>query len=134
MPFQIGDADRVNELAAELEHLLLAWGCDRASVNIAMFKEFWDIIHHEVDNCVLPHLELCGSHGVSLSKARAPGLKEITVLTHNFGRLCRQGKNLDALRTSIYQNVLRNCRVVQCPPTPEIVLQRQAALYIYIYI
>ena len=126
MPVDVSDLDQMLEMTANHDELLFGWGMDRASANYAALAWFFDFIHHRLPLNVIPHVEPCGTHGVSLAKGRAGGLKEVSQGINGWSRLNRMSKTMSSLYDAVNAHVTATCVVVDGPPPEDVAALRKA--------
>ena len=114
MPFFFDNDAETPRICASADSVLLNMACDRASSNLAACQWVWhQIASNPKYNNVLPHLELCGAHGVALVKSRPAAGKQLIASMHSLSALMRQWRFSSALRDVIVGYVRARLRVVR---------------------
>lgn len=126
-PLPFSDLTKLREATGNCDAFVLSLACDRASVNFSIANYLFSQVR-QLPRHVLPHLEPCGAHGVSLAKERGGLGKECATVLNSLSRQLRFQRFQDALREIIVQMV-RAELVIRHEPRPEAHSQRAASLF-----
>ena len=112
MPFFFDEEQEVLRLCEGASPLIVSLCCDRAAANFRACAWLWrQMASPLLRRRVLPHIEPCALHGVSLVKCRATGGKALIAAMASLGCLMRQWRFSNGLRDEILFQVQRKLRV-----------------------
>lgn len=127
LPLPLADLPAMQDATGNCDAFVLSLACDRAASNWPVaawvFAQAQKLPPH-----VLPHLEPCGAHGVSLAKDRGELGKQFATALNSLSRQMRFATFQDALRQIIVQ-IVEATLVVRHAPRPQMYTDRAASLF-----
>ena len=114
LPLQ-ADARSLSQIASRVTNFVLLAVCDRASANQLAMAWLFKEVQNSHSN-VLPWVEFCWCHGVSLAKNRAKMVKRVGAALRSFTTWLKSHRNTQALRKEIRVVVSRSFEVQYCAP------------------
>lgn len=103
MALPLGDVEKCKAMLEVAHWIILNICCDRFSANLAAMRFIWSVIHHDIGSRMLPHVELCWSHGVSLAKSCAHETKEVVAACVSLSKMLKISKNVEELMEAMIQ-------------------------------
>ncbi len=126
-PFDFTSTTDMETVLHECDAFVLAQSLDRAGVNGATMEWVCKVCLEHFPK-IVPWLEQCWSHGVSIAKGRPARSRKLVASMYSLTRWLRIGRNLDSVRREAFLIIENNLQVQFCPrPLDE---ERKAKLFI----
>ena len=104
LPLPMSDLRAMLEYSSKCDVLALAFSCDRAAANFVVAAWFFRQVQ-KLPCSVLPHVEPCAAHGVSLAKNRCRLGQQIATALNSLSKQLRVFRFQDAFREQIVRIV-----------------------------